>query len=99
MLSVKFDPVAACNTDFMEIVMAIDYENTSFAFNRRREFVGGLLKTKADVEQRLRVPGRESLLKLAQLLEALNHVLADEVFQPHVLPQAEAERVIEPAAK
>lgn len=72
--------------------MSIDYENTSFAFNRRREFVAGLVKAKGEVEQRLRVPGRESVLKLAQLLEALNHVLADEAFSNHVEPQAEAQR-------
>lgn len=64
--------------------MAIDYENTSFAFNRRREFVNDLRKAKGVVEQRLQVPGRESVLKLAQLLEALNHVLADEAFADHV---------------
>jgi hypothetical protein len=91
--------VVESNKRFMEIVMSIEYENTSFAFTRRREFVAGLVKAKGEVEQRLRVPGRESVLKLAQLLEALNHVLADEAFTEHVTPQAEAERTLESANK
>jgi len=70
----------------------IDYEDTSFGFNRRRDFVKALNAAKMQVVQRLEHPGHESVERLARLKAALDEVLEDEVFEPHARQLAEREQ-------
>lgn len=61
--------------------MAIDYEDTSFGFIRRKEFIEDLEAAKRSVTERLRHPGRESVDNLHHLLRALNEVTGDVAFE------------------
>lgn len=70
----------------------IDYEDTSFGFNRRRDFVKALNAAKMQVVQRQANPGHESVERLARLQAALDDVLNDEVFEPHARQLAEREQ-------
>lgn len=63
--------------------MAIDFEDTSFGFNRRREFVETLVAAKRKVTERVQHPGRESADSLHRLLRALDDVINDPAFQPN----------------
>ncbi len=71
----------------------VDFESTSFGFNRRRGFVKALVDAKKEVVQRREHPGHESVDRLDLLLAALNDVLDDPAFKDHARQSADNERV------
>lgn len=77
----------------------IDYEATSFGFNRRKDFVKALAVAKEKIADRRKHPGHENVGKLDRAIEALDELLRDDAFIEHVRPQAEVERTHQPAAK
>lgn len=72
--------------------MAIDFESTSFGFNRRRGFVKALVDAKKEIVQRREHPGHESVDRLDRLLAALDDVLTDPEFEVHARQSADNER-------
>jgi hypothetical protein len=70
----------------------IDFESTSFGFNRRRGFVKALVDAKKEVIQRREYPGHESVERLDRLLAALDDVLSDPEFETHARQSADNER-------
>lgn len=77
--------------------MTIDFESTSFGFNRRRGFVKSLVDARKEVAQRRVHPGHESVARLDRLLAALDDVLSDPEFEKHARQSADNEREPLPA--
>lgn len=72
--------------------MAIDFEATSFGFKRREEFVKDLVHLRDRVRRRIENHGHESLAGLQHLADALDAVLNDDVFEPHIRRLADSGR-------